>query len=454
MNEVLNILQEQDLLGKKGPKSSTISSLSLSELVDITEKIDCVVRTGHHPINDPVFSYSASLGLGGGALECGNLDCRISRINNLARFALMYSNRVFINSFFTKYRYIKSDEEFRLAKKSLYDDLIVLHQIRPLLQHGYISLVSPEMDICFSCQAKEILGENASKRFDRQYKRLQQDYLARMTAECKMDDALYAFTCAGPHPYFECKTVRVYTETPSALMNRPKIMARVRSGKVVPMSKTLTKELGLNVEEAHFVATNAIHGLTTSRRLNTTFLTEHDLHISFLNSLHAAPEIRERNYIALKHLTSIVPFVADVALIDLIKLRQREEEAFILYRQGLNAAIRKFARPGKEFTEQDAHELYADVIAPSLAVLEHKVNKAKRDLISKPFRSLAGVVGVISFGILTGLVPADMSAVAKTIGLVKFGADMIEHTMALGDKKNSIRSDHFYFLWKVQKKGR
>jgi len=33
-----------------------------------------------------------------------------------------------------------------------------------------------------------------------------------------------------------------------------------------------------------------------------------------------------------------------------------------------------------------------------------------------------------------------MSTVAKTIGLVKFGADMIEHTMALGDKENSIKA--------------
>jgi len=454
VSEVLNILQKQDLLGKKGPKSSTISSLSLSKLVDIAEKIDCVVRTDHHPINDPVYSYSASLGLGGSALECENLDCRISRINNLARFALMYSNRVFINSFFTKYRYIKSDKEFRFAKKDLYDDLLVFHQIGPLLQHGYISLFSPRMNICFSCQAKEILGENAGKRFDREYRRLQEDYLVRMAVECEMDDDLYTFTCAGPDPYFECESVKVYSDTPSALMNRSKIMGRVRSGKVVPISKTLTKELGLHVDKAHSVATNAMHGLTTSSCLNTTFLTEHDLHISFLNSLHAAPKIRERNYIALKHLASIVPFVADVALIDIIKLRQREEEAFILYRQALNAAMHTLTRPGKEFTEQDARELHADVIAPSLAVLEQKVSKAKRDLISKPLRSLTGVVGVISFGILTGLVPADMSTVAKAIGLVKFGADMIEHTMALSDKQNSIKSDHFYFLWKVQKKVR
>ncbi len=44
VSEVLNILQKQGLLGKKGPKSSTISSLSLSKLVDIAEKIDYVVN--------------------------------------------------------------------------------------------------------------------------------------------------------------------------------------------------------------------------------------------------------------------------------------------------------------------------------------------------------------------------------------------------------------------------
>ena len=44
VSEVLDILHKQDLLGKKGPKSSTISSLSLSKLVDIAEKIDYVVN--------------------------------------------------------------------------------------------------------------------------------------------------------------------------------------------------------------------------------------------------------------------------------------------------------------------------------------------------------------------------------------------------------------------------
>ena len=98
--------------------------------------------------------------------------------------------------------------------------------------------------------------------------------------------------------------------------------------------------------------------------------------------------------------------------------------------------------------------IYADIIAPSLAHLDTKVKKAKKDLISKLYRPLTGAVGVMSFGLLTGLVPTDTLEIVKILGLLKFGSDFIKDTMALGDGYKSIMSDHFYFLWKVKKAGK
>jgi len=98
--------------------------------------------------------------------------------------------------------------------------------------------------------------------------------------------------------------------------------------------------------------------------------------------------------------------------------------------------------------------LRADVIDPSIAQLDSKVKQAKRDLVKKPIRSLIGVVGVISFGISTGIVPPDMATIAKAIGLVKFGSNMIEHTMAIGDEEDAIKNNNFYFLWKLRKKAK
>lgn len=453
--EVLQILQEHDLLGKKGPNASTISSLSLSSVVEIAQKIEEAIRVYHRPVRNPLFCHSASLALGGGAIECSNIDCRLDRINKLSRFALMYSDNVYINSFFSGYVDIDDHSHLEFLKENLYDDLLIVHEIRPLLDRGYISFFSPEMDVCFACQAGEFLGESAAKRFSEEYKKLQEVYLCKMSVTCEVEGGVCYFEYDGLYPYLDHGGFYLPWRTPpSALIKRPRIIARLERGNVVPLSKSLIKELGLHVDKAHEVATNVINGIVTSGCLNTSFLTENDLHISLLNSLHEFPEIREKNNIALKHLTSLVPFVEDVALGDMVKLRQREEEAFVVYRQALDSAIGDFAASVKRFTEKDALELYNDVIAPSIATLDRKVNQAKRDLISKPLRSITGVVGAISFGILTGLVPQDMSNIAKAIGLLKIGADMIEHTMALGDKEDSVKKDQFYFLWKVKNKAK
>ena len=78
------------------------------------------------------------------------------------------------------------------------------------------------------------------------------------------------------------------------------------------------------------------------------------------------------------------------------------------------------------------------VLTGSKADRQRKITKAKRDLISKPFRSLTGIVGVISFGLLTGLFTSDILGVVKDLGLIKFGSDFITDTMALGDEDKNM----------------
>ena len=93
MSEVLNILQKQDLLGKKGPKSSTISSLSLSKLVDIAEKIDYVVNkigTATIYINSPSLNHSTVFS--SPSSSC-NLACQLSSF-----FAFVVSKYIFLIS--------------------------------------------------------------------------------------------------------------------------------------------------------------------------------------------------------------------------------------------------------------------------------------------------------------------------------------------------------------------
>ena len=84
MTGILKVLKKYDLLGKKGPQVSKIDRLSLSKMVDIATEVENTVKEEQAPVNNPIFSHSASLHLGGDSIECIELNCRISRINKLA----------------------------------------------------------------------------------------------------------------------------------------------------------------------------------------------------------------------------------------------------------------------------------------------------------------------------------------------------------------------------------
>ena len=135
-----------------------------------------------------------------------------------------------------------------------------------------------------------------------------------------------------------------------------------------------------------------------------------------------------------------------ILLKNLVKLRRREEDAFISYRSALNTAIENVLSSKDTFTENDACSIYTDVIAPNLADLEKKIKLAKKGLVSKPLRSLVGVVGAVSFGILTGLIPQDVASIAKTLGVIKFGSDIIQQSMALNDDEDGIKNEQCFFV--------
>jgi hypothetical protein len=57
----------------------------------------------------------------------------------------------------------------------------------------------------------------------------------------------------------------------------------------------------------------------------------------------------------------MVPFVGDIRIPDLLKLRNREVEAFLNYRKALKKAVGEFTSRDAAFTEKQAREIYSDI---------------------------------------------------------------------------------------------
>jgi hypothetical protein len=430
-----------------------VARINVTKLVEIAEQSTELTSAESFEREQSAFAHCASLSLSGDSVYCRKFDCRLSRAFELAQFALLYSDRVYIKNFLMDYAppfgaYGRSASQF---KKDFAQDLEIIAELQPLISKGIIVPFTPPLGFCPCCLAKQFLDSDRDARFQEAYEHLKAEYLDKVSYLLRWTGKDYQITIKGPEKLIDhgALTKRIGA-LPHKLRKSPDIIKSARSRKDILLPKEHVLELGLNEEFADKDIQSIGLELAASQSLNTSYLTERPLHIEFLNSLNQDPTLERRNQIAQKYLTSIVPFLNDVAINDLMRLRENERESFILYRESLNKAIDEYKKTSSNFSEVDAKALYSDVIEPKLVRLDQKVKAAKRSFLKESARETAAWVGAISFGIYTGFIPSDLIAAAKLLGMTKVVADFIKSTMTRTDIKESIRNEDLYFLWKVR----
>lgn len=459
MRAYFDILRKNDILSRKGIRVSTIESLSRTQIIDLATELKTATEAPTRTPSKHTFTHSTSAHLSGGRDLCDSLDCRLSRLDELARFSLLYSDQVYIHNFFADYEHSKEDngqQNEPELKQHFYQDVFLTVRYKPLFERGYIIPFNPPTHICESCLANSFLGRDADKKLGKGYKWLAKDMFSNTSLHFEIRDNHYCvLRCAGSNRYFDhVELSPMFEEVPEPLASMAKLMARAKRGESVPLGQALRKRLGIHYELADIAVNNISYEIAKAQSLNTTILTSKSFFPPFLGAMSDNPDIERRNSIAMRYLTSIVPFVEDVEISELIKLRERENLSFTAYRAALNNAIDEFKSSRAMFNERDARALYADVIAPRLSSLEHRVKDARRHLRVQPIRTTIALAGVIAFGLYTGFIPTEMVEIAKLLGLGKIAMDIQKEVMALKDAERDVRNEDLYFLWKVQRKAK
>jgi hypothetical protein len=179
-------------------------------------------------------------------------------------------------------------------------------------------------------------------------------------------------------------------------------------------------------------------------------LANRQLDIDLLHSIASDPVTQQRNTILQKHFQLMLPFAEDIPVKQLLKLRQREEEAFFRFQAAMHRTVAEIRSQRGEMANQDARSLYGDMIRPRLAELDQKVKEAKRDLVRQPAASLAGTVAVLGSGFFSGALAAELQAIIGALGAYKIVHDLAAKTIELSDVKKAIRHDDMYFLWRAR----
>jgi len=450
MKKVYAKLQSKGLIGRGVVKKEAIAKLTKKQIIEIANQIDSTYVPVFPKKAQSFLAHAASLELTGSyGFCCSDIQCRKAKLDQLARFAVIYSDVVYIHNFIADICRLEEAETEWLQRR-FYDDLSLLLHIRPLLEKGLFLMLTPENHSCPTCFLHRFnVDPNMEQRIEKSVISLSHEYLLNTRIVIEWNGIDYGVGCSGPSPYYEHGSRWFARDSiPEPMRSMPRLVKKLHDTRKISVSETLKKKFPCHKMFAEEVAMNICFELATSRVLNTSFVTDNPIHISFLKMLTNDTMIEQRNNIAFRHLTAEIPFLGDVSNKNILKIRDREYESFMLFRDAMNKAIEEF-RSATNIRAKEAKYLYGDIIRPKLAILDRTVKTAKKDLVSKAMHATLATVAALSFGLQTGFLNAQIAPIAAALGLPKIASD-IEKWLAIGNAENIIKNDDMYFLWKVK----
>jgi hypothetical protein len=457
MHPLFELLRKANLINKKGVNKNALLHMSLEELHVVTVLSKEITSSRNMARENSIFSYSASISLSGGKEPCSESECRINRASNLAQFAALYSDRVYIHNFFADYFQnthdlsysINFEQELHL-KTHILNDLLVLNYLRPLIEKGRIIPITPP-NYHADCLVVETFGKEANKRFSSAIKKIEQQYRKNISAKFLYKNGHFSIEVQGPENLIEHGfTALHFRNDPELFGDVPSLLKKVMKSKEVDLLPKDIKALGLDEKFAWEVVSNILFELSVAQTANTVFLTERDVDVEFLKEISPDPEIEKRNQIIQNNLSCIMPFIQGVAPAKLMELREKEEESFILFRQSLNTAIKECENQKGRFTQKDAKAIYNEYLEPQLALIDKKVKQARKNLIKGVGVKVFSYASAISLGIYTGFLQKDLASIASTLGLANILAQITQNTLDNSDTEEPVRNESMYFLWKVR----
>jgi len=146
-------------------------------------------------------------------------------------------------------------------------------------------------------------------------------------------------------------------------------------------------------------------------------------------------------------MTHALPFVGDLDIPEILKIRSEISESFEQYRWALGAIIREYGT--QRLRGQEAARICAAELAPRITMLENKVAVERRRFNNKVIATSSIVGVVVSLG-LFGLMQPELGC-----GLL--GGALTTLTGMLAESRSPVReaaTDDLYFLLRIKQAGK
>ncbi len=142
-----------------------------------------------------------------------------------------------------------------------------------------------------------------------------------------------------------------------------------------------------------------------------------------------------------------LPAIYSQDLTTILDLRNKEEEAFFVYRDKLN----KFMKETKAWEEDEVRKIFRDQLLPEINIIDKKVKDWKSNTRESISQKLLFGTATASFGLYGGVLPTNIGEILAALGGASaVASSLMEYNKTLKEKQEARKND-FYFLWQAGK---
>lgn len=391
-----------------------------------------------------LFNFSPSSSLAGGPSPCSNLTCRIENAYNLSIFGSLYSDLLVLPNMFDYYFHYQNDvkqpftnrEEESHFLSRFANDVSVLFQYKPLLDAGIAVIHPTETIICHGCQRLRLAS---SRNFEGQLSS------AYESMKPKLSKKIEAYRVSKGK--LEITDSANYTGGSFILHMSEKHQKELdKNAKRYPY-KLKTNEI-IKSGLLDLIMQDSLYDLMEKNYYedlkNTTFLTNRQIDADLIEA--SASTMGIESPVASSGLYHSLPFLHDILLEDIVNIRLREHQAFIVYRNALTKAMKE-----SEATPDELANVY---IKPALEEITNTIQNNKKYFRNKAGKTIIySSVAVTAGAIASKLLNLPLSTeLITTAGALLATPTIVPDLAEANSTPREARNDPYYFLWKIQKR--
>lgn len=393
------------------------------------------------------FSFVANSSLSGGQFPCSYPECRKTKLDSLASFAALYADEVYIQNPFENI-YLRGDAPIRETERlELAAGITNYFYLKPLIGKGIIKYATNNLPFCES-HYKSIalpLSQSIQKKEDKLRDLLTKHLIEKCTV-------VFSFLESDPTtPFFEISGPEEFIEHGVMYFHGNKPVSNIFQNF---LSKTTP--YSLNMLE---VQDNDILGLIVEPIINdlsaqewhseirgTSYLCDNPMQMKIASKINGTRYSANSSAFenGLKH---HLPAIYSQDLTTILDLRNKEEEAFFVYRDKLN----KFMKETKAWEENEVRKIFRDQLLPEINIIDKKVKDWKSNTRESISQKLLFGTATASFGLYGGVLPTNIGEILAALGGASaVASSLMEYNKTFKEKQEARKND-FYFLWQAAK---